>query len=311
MLIAEDHKTYALILEIKALEPGFWDWVLPMIGDWHVRFNMQPVVLKIFFDAGLNCLAPSAGFASSTARNALVDGRNWKRNNSFLMQGFEASLWPMEVQELRVSTWALWWHFTQHDCLPYVTLYFATRTSDWQLRCASLKMLAPLAFAWDMPHYQRVFSSHLTDVRTWPASVLQLLSDAHFAVSINERWAASVACDEAHEMVINLDLKQCISRPSEKYLRRKTLHQTTRAASMKNLDAQVPLPPRPLPEWDYKRTLSAVAHMTDTINSAAHLMVEHDQELQHLVREVAAEPGAAADLARHYTLGIEGFRVFI
>ena len=65
------------------------------------------------------------------------------------------------------KTWRFWTQFVFTDCFCYFGLYLAVRSSNWQLRVASLEQMAPIFAAFDREYYY-----HTISVRS---SITQLL----------------------------------------------------------------------------------------------------------------------------------------
>ena len=72
--------------------------------------------------------------------------------------------------------------------------------------------------ALDRPHYQKLIPNHLRDLAKMPSDVMRFLESGVFVCSITGKHMRSVALDEAHEMLVNKDLKTTIVRPSKEYL---------------------------------------------------------------------------------------------
>lgn len=51
-LVAGDAKTYLRLRELKQQYGSELDWLLPFVGDWHVLYNYQKVLMKVYFEAG-------------------------------------------------------------------------------------------------------------------------------------------------------------------------------------------------------------------------------------------------------------------
>lgn len=66
-------------------------WLLPFPGDWHILYNYQKVLLKIYSEAGLLQLAKVAGQRAETLSSlAQAIYSHFKRTHHFIMQSFEA-----------------------------------------------------------------------------------------------------------------------------------------------------------------------------------------------------------------------------
>ena len=74
--------------------------------------------------------------------------------------------------------------------------------------------------AFDRPHYQKLIPNHLRDLAKMPRDVMRFFESGAFVCSITGKHKRSVALDEAHEMLVNKDLKTTIVRPSKEYLDR-------------------------------------------------------------------------------------------
>ena len=101
--------------------------------------------------------------------------------------------------------------------MAYVGLFLALRSGDWQLRMISIKLMAPLFVAFDHFTYQKLISNHIHEP-TDP--MLLMLSQGAFVVNICGREWHSVGIDEAHEMLINKQIKLSFMKPSEDYISR-------------------------------------------------------------------------------------------
>ena len=92
--------------------------------------------------------------------------------------------------------------------------------------------------AFDRPKYQKLIPQHTVDLLTIP-EVLSHLKKGGFTVSIRGRAGHSVGTDEAHEMCINKDCKEYITRTSADYINRTAMFLQVRAKAIKNMEKQV------------------------------------------------------------------------
>ncbi|XP_072029408.1 uncharacterized protein [Amphiura filiformis] len=85
IVLCGDIKTFLYINKVKSECGHAMDWVIPFVGDWHILFNFQDVLLKkIFWDAGLK------NIAKCTALSSLINSGKFKKTHRFLLQSYEA-----------------------------------------------------------------------------------------------------------------------------------------------------------------------------------------------------------------------------
>ena len=135
------------------------------------------------------------------------------------------------------ETCRFWAQFVFQDCFAY---YLAIRSGKWNLRMTALKLMASLFTAFDRPRYQKLIGQHISDIILhFPDEVLGLLQKGGFSVSITGRACHSVGIDEAHEMCINKECKQYVTRPSAAKMSNTATYLAIRAKAMKNTEAQL------------------------------------------------------------------------
>ena len=101
------------------------------------------------------------------------------------------------------ETWQFWANFVFRDCYAYIALYVAIRGSNWHLRLASLKLMAPVFTAFDRDYYRKIIPDHLANLHNYPPYILECFEKGLFTASISGKEWRSVALDEAHEMCVN------------------------------------------------------------------------------------------------------------
>lgn len=103
LVAAGDAKTYSHLQAIKSEYGSTIDWLIPFIGDWHVLKNLQPVLIKIYIDAGLKQLANVSGHKGETLK-ALSSCSHFKRTHRFLLKSWEALYFYMYEECLKANS---------------------------------------------------------------------------------------------------------------------------------------------------------------------------------------------------------------
>ena len=133
-------------------------------------------------------------------------------------------------------------NFLLHDCQAYVGLYIAIRGGMWTLRMASLKKMCPLFTAFDRLNYMKILRQHFAEVSSLPDVVRECFSKGGFVCNIRGTKMHAVALDEAHEMLVNKDIKTYVVRPSKEYLDKIMFYYPVRSKVCKQLKKQLSLP---------------------------------------------------------------------
>ena len=99
--------------------------------------------------------------------------------------------------------------------------------------------MATLFTAFDRPNYQKLIPQHIVDVLALPHEILSQLTQGGFTLSIRGRRGHNVGIDEGHEMCINKECKEFITRPSADYIQRTAKFLPIRAKAMKHFEIQL------------------------------------------------------------------------
>ena len=137
------------------------------------------------------------------------------------------------------DTMRFWCQFLFRNCMAYIALYFAVRSGQWNLRVAAIKEMAAIFTAFDRPNYQKLIPQHIRDMLNLPQNILANLEKGGFTVSLLGRPGHSVGIDEAHEMCVNRECKEFISRPSADTIHRTSLFLPIRSKAMHNIEEQI------------------------------------------------------------------------
>ena len=310
LLMVGDQKIFKHLKDLKSTYPDLYSWVYPFIGDFHVLFNYQKVLMGLYFKAGLEQLSKILHHGKSSS--IIEQTTNFKHVHMFLIQIWE-SIYRMQIEKfftwretkssqsctmsndevlLKIdetiqllskserkngfdndvldsfiksqatlfqcldglendfkrfrqesctssATFAFWDKFLHVHCLYYISLWISVRTSNWNLRLASIKGIAPVFHVCDKPHYSQLLPEHLADCNKMPEDILYFLKQGGFTSNINGHVANSLALDEIHECSINRDVKQAISRLEHKKISNLNHYLTWRAKFLANIKFQL------------------------------------------------------------------------
>ena len=88
LIVVGDAKTYGHLVRIKQEYVKDIEWLIPFPGDWHILKNLQPVLMKIYYHAGLQDLA--AKNHKGATLSSLAACGHFKRTHIFLLSAWEA-----------------------------------------------------------------------------------------------------------------------------------------------------------------------------------------------------------------------------
>ena len=268
LIVAGDAKTCLHMTTLKQQYGEALQWLITFPGDFHLLKNYQEVLMTAYWDAGLRQIASASGYRGETL-TSLSKCSNFNTTTTFFFEVWEAlyqhmlKVYNVFIRERKTTdtdqlcsapdgfteflnekasndeNWKFWIQFVLRDSMAFISLYLAMRSNDWNLRIASLKDMAPIFFAFNRSHYQKLISQHLSDLLIMPTDILAKLKAGCFAASITGRPWHSAAIDEAHKMMINKDLKSAVVRPSKENMNRTSMYLGHRMKLLHNLQDQV------------------------------------------------------------------------
>ena len=132
LVVVGDGKTFEHLVRLKHEYSKELEWMVPFPGDWHTLKNLQPVLMKVYWHAGLHVLASKVHRGATLA--SLVQCSNFRRTHDFLIIAWEAFLRVQLASFLR--------YLDDHPEIAIekdtVDRVEATLTADGELDIASL-----------------------------------------------------------------------------------------------------------------------------------------------------------------------------
>ena len=89
LVVTGDAKTYQHLQSLKLDYDQQLSWLIPFPGDFHILMNYQPILSKVYFDAGLKQIASAGGFKGETL-TSLKKCSHFKHTHHFFLESWEA-----------------------------------------------------------------------------------------------------------------------------------------------------------------------------------------------------------------------------
>ncbi|KAJ8048225.1 hypothetical protein HOLleu_00456 [Holothuria leucospilota] len=90
LAVVGDGKTFFHLAKLKQEYSAELEWMIPFPGDWHTLKNLQPVLMKIYWHAGLSDLASTVHKGATLT--SVFQCSNFRRSHDFLILAWEALL---------------------------------------------------------------------------------------------------------------------------------------------------------------------------------------------------------------------------
>ncbi|XP_071951903.1 uncharacterized protein [Antedon mediterranea] len=217
---------------------------------------------------------------------------------------------------LKNATFRFWHHFVHRDMFHYINLYLAIRSRNFDLRNACVLQLTPLFHALDRHMHLKIIPFHIADLKKYPAHILECFSQGAFTVGITgDNWSC-VALDEAHEMVINKNVKMALTTTGTEGLSKLVHYLPHRTRSVCNLSLQMSRKigyssPQFLSPSLIKYEEENILVFFTELQSAAILDTGPSDLLYHLFTEQVAAPKASTDLLNFFEYGQQDFNSYL
>ncbi len=100
LVVEGDAKVYDILQALKLEYGEEMEWLIPYPGHWHMLKNVQPALMKAYYDAGLKSLAKAAGYPLAAFKSC----GQFKRTHHFLLEAWEAVYRAMLTTFLEQAT---------------------------------------------------------------------------------------------------------------------------------------------------------------------------------------------------------------
>ncbi|XP_071949801.1 uncharacterized protein [Antedon mediterranea] len=214
------------------------------------------------------------------------------------------------------ATFRFWHNFVHRDMFHYIGLFLAIRSRNFSLRNACVLQVAPLFYALDRHRYLNILPFHIADLKSYPSHIRDFFSMGAFSVSITgDNWSC-IAFDEAHEMVINKNVKMALTTTGQEGLTKLVHYLPHRTRSVCNLSSQLSrnfksssltyLSPS-LIRYEEGNVRSFLMELKKT----TVLQTGSSSLLYHLFTDEAAAQKVSSDLLNFYEYGQEDLHSYI
>ena len=341
LVVVGDGKTYDHLLSLIREYGDELAWLVPFPGDWHLLKAIHPVLMRVYWDAGLKSMAVAMGYRGDLL-SVLEKATNFRKCHEFLLLAHEAIGRTMlqrcgnpsatydQLQEFatamaeRDDTWRFWVDFYFQHMTSYIGLWVAVRTGNWDLRVAAIKAAAPLFHAFDRTYYLRLLPHHLAHVASMPGEIKAQFQSGSFSVSLSSNAFSSVGLDECHEMCINKDLKAAIVHPRPEYIDRLARYLPHRGHVLHNFQDE--LFPEFAQEDRNRRDHSAAAvtkqqkERLENLKSIMAIMEKHSllplptatgRGLVNVFSGTTATEEQRRDMLQFYTIGTADYKAYV
>ena len=232
IIIGGDQQMYAHVKNLKSKHVGYYDWLYPVPGDWHIMKNTSEIIKKIILDGGFRQISGQCGHKGEVSQWQDIHNVILATYESLLRCAVEDYCKTIDIENTNVAQEDEFWKWVykhrneSKDELckfwlqmllymhAYIGFYFAVRSGNWGLRNSCLKVITEMYFAYGRDKYEVLSVTALADSFTYPPDVLDYFMQGEFTVSVKGRPYHNLAFDEAHECIINRKLKQITTRPS-------------------------------------------------------------------------------------------------
>ena len=210
------------------------------------------------------------------------------------------------------ETFKFWHQFLVKDCLCYINLWLAIRTGDWNLRLCALKSMAPLFHAFDRQNYSYLIPCHLSQLHSLPEYVLDHFKRGAFVSSLTGANFSQVALDEAHEMLINKDVKTAFSEHLPQHVEKISATLECQAQLVNNLEKQTGAYRKAVFQRDLQKSVVNAEYMNvkgyfEVLSKTSMFSAVQPNQLYHIFSKVSASPVQRKGLLEFRQLGEEAY----